>query len=85
MSAFWHWYITILSVGYILAVLWLLLATRRTKSGMDEKGKDQLMEHSYDGIQEYNNPMPKWWIQLFYITIIFAFIYLALYPGLGNF
>ncbi len=85
MSSFWHWYITILSVGYILAVLWLLLATRRTKSDMDEQGTDQLMEHSYDGIQEYNNPMPRWWIQLFYITIVFAVIYLVLYPGLGNF
>ncbi len=85
MSSFWHWYITILSVGYIFAVLWLLLVTRRTKSSMDEQGTDQLMEHSYDGIQEYNNPMPRWWIQLFYITIIFAFLYLALYPGLGNF
>ena len=84
MSNFWSWYITILSVGYIIAVLWLLLVTRQVKSDMTDSGENNLMEHSYDGIQEYNNPMPSWWIKLFYITIVFAVAYLVLYPGLGN-
>lgn len=84
MSNFWSWYITILSLGYIIAVLWLLLVTRQVKSKMSETGETNLMEHSYDGIQEYNNPMPSWWIKLFYVTIIFAVSYLVLYPGLGN-
>ncbi len=83
MSNFWSWYITILSVGYILAVLWLLLVTRQVKSDKNANANN-LMEHSYDGIQEYNNPMPSWWIKLFYITIFFAIAYLVLYPGLGN-
>ncbi len=82
MSSFWHWYITIGSIGYIVAIVWLLQVTRKTKS--DETTTDELMDHSYDGIQEYNNPMPRWWIQLFYITIIFSIGYLVLYPGLGN-
>lgn len=44
------------------------------------------MGHVWDEtLEEYNNPMPKWWSWLFIITIIFAFAYLALYPGLGNF
>ncbi len=84
MSNFWSWYISILTVGYIIAVLWLLLATRHVKSETNEENDNNLMNHSYDGIQEYDNPMPSWWIKLFYITIAFAVGYLILYPGLGN-
>ena len=36
-------------------------------------------------LEEYNNPMPKWWSWLFYITVIFSLVYLVLYPGLGRF
>jgi cytochrome c oxidase cbb3-type subunit III len=36
-------------------------------------------------LREYNNPLPKWWLWLFYITIAFGLLYLAFYPGLGNF
>jgi cytochrome c oxidase cbb3-type subunit 3 len=43
------------------------------------------MGHSFDGIEEYDNPLPKWWFYLFLSTIVFALGYLALYPGLGNF
>ncbi|MGB2115130.1 MAG: cbb3-type cytochrome c oxidase N-terminal domain-containing protein, partial [Marinobacter adhaerens] len=41
--------------------------------------------HSYDGIEEYDNPLPKWWFYLFLGTCIFSLGYLALYPGLGNY
>jgi cytochrome c oxidase cbb3-type subunit 3 len=43
------------------------------------------MGHEYDGIRELNSPLPKWWSYLFVGTFIFAAIYLALFPGLGNF
>jgi cytochrome c oxidase cbb3-type subunit 3 len=42
------------------------------------------MGHAFDGIEEYDNPLPKWWFMLFVGTILFAVVYLALYPGLGN-
>jgi len=45
---------------------------------------NRLLDHNYDGIQEYDNPMPRWWVWLFWITIIFAevyFIYYHLGPG----
>ena len=41
--------------------------------------------HTWDeDLGEYNNPLPRWWMWLFYITIVFALVYLALYPGLGS-
>ena len=42
--------------------------------------------HVWDeDLREYNNPLPRWWMWLFYITIVFALVYLVLYPGLGSF
>lgn len=43
--------------------------------------RDKLIEHSYDGIQEYDNPMPQWWVTTFWITIVFSIFY---YLNLGN-
>ena len=42
------------------------------------------MGHSFDGIEEYDNPLPKWWFWLFVGTLVFSVGYLILYPGLGN-
>jgi cytochrome c oxidase cbb3-type subunit 3 len=38
-----------------------------------------LLDHNYDGIQELDNNLPRWWVWLFYITIIYAAIYLVYY------
>ena len=40
---------------------------------------------NYDGIEEYDNPLPRWWFNLFLITAIFGFVYLILYPGFGSY
>ncbi len=81
MSTFWSWYVTALTIGTLLALLWLVFATRKG----EKKGEtEQTMGHSFDGIEEYDNPLPKWWFMLFVGTIIFAVVYLVLYPGLGN-
>jgi cytochrome c oxidase cbb3-type subunit 3 len=81
MSTFWSWYVTALTIGTLLALLWLVFATRK---GEKKGTTDQTMGHAFDGIEEYDNPLPKWWFMLFIGTIIFAVVYLALYPGLGN-
>ena len=44
-------------------------------SDMDKTQEAELMDHNYDGIQEYDNPIPNWWMITFLGTIIFAFIY----------
>jgi cytochrome c oxidase cbb3-type subunit 3 len=81
MTSFWSWYITLLTLGSIVALVWLIFATRKG----ERKGEtEQTMGHAFDGIEEYDNPLPRWWFLLFVGTIIFGVIYLALYPGLGK-
>ncbi|MBF0288595.1 MAG: c-type cytochrome [SAR324 cluster bacterium] len=46
--------------------------------------KDKLLDHNYDGIQEYDNPLPKWWLGLFYISIIIAIVYVPYYHMFGG-
>ena len=41
----------------------------------EQQGEDRLLDHEYDGIQEYDNPMPKWWLWIFYVTIAFSVAY----------
>ena len=81
MTSFWSWYITLLTSGTLLALTWLIFATRK---GQRPDTTDQTMGHSFDGIQEYDNPLPRWWFMLFVGTLLFAVVYLILYPGMGN-
>ncbi|MBV6290481.1 cytochrome-c oxidase, cbb3-type subunit III [Pseudomonas aegrilactucae] len=81
MTTFWSTYICVLTIGSLIGLTWLLLSTRKGES----KGTtDQTMGHSFDGIEEYDNPLPKWWFWLFVGTLVFSVGYLILYPGLGN-
>lgn len=49
----------------------------------EQSDKDHLLDHDYDGIKEYDNPMPRWWLATFWATIAFAGIYLLNIPGVG--
>ncbi len=51
--------------------------TNSSDRASDSKYSDELLDHDYDGIQEYDNPMPGWWKWLFYITIMWSAIYLV--------
>ncbi len=46
--------------------------------------EDKLLDHDFDGIQEYDNPMPRWWLGLFFITIIIAFVYFPYFHFFGG-
>ena len=81
MTTFWSTYICVLTIGSLIGLTWLLLATRK---GQSNNTTDQTMGHSFDGIEEYDNPLPKWWFWLFVGTLVFSVGYLILYPGLGN-
>ncbi|NLS12570.1 cytochrome-c oxidase, cbb3-type subunit III [Vibrio sp. SM6] len=82
MTTFWSLWIIVITVGTLLGCAFLLYWCATDKMGVEE-GAD--MGHEYDGIRELNNPLPKWWLYLFIGTFAIAAIYLALYPGLGNF
>ncbi|MBV4530683.1 cytochrome-c oxidase, cbb3-type subunit III [Pseudomonas sp. SWRI107] len=81
MTTFWSTYISVLTIGSLIGLTWLLLGTRK---GQSNNTTDQTMGHSFDGIEEYDNPLPKWWFWLFVGTLVFSVGYLILYPGLGN-
>lgn len=83
MSDFWSGYIIVLALANIVVVSWLLMWTR--KMDLSELAEDGTTGHEYDGIKEYNNPLPRWWLICFWGSIAFALGYLALYPGLGKF
>ena len=83
MSAFWSAWVTVITLAVILGCTWLLLATRKSQPHQDTT--EETLGHEFDGIEEYDNPLPKWWFQMFMGTVIFGLAYLALYPGLGTF
>ena len=81
VSGFWNMYVIVIVLGSIFACALLLYMQGKAKF---TPGKT--MGHVWDEtLEEYNNPMPKWWSWLFVITVIFGLVYLALYPGLGSF
>lgn len=84
MSSAWSWYVIALVVLNIGGCVWLLLGTSKSKAGVSVSG-DNTTGHVWDGIREYTKPLPRWWIILFYLTIVFAVGYLFWFPGLGNF
>src|SRR5450755_1764961 len=68
----------------VLGCGWLIWWTARSRP--DEVSKGEVTDHVWDGdLQERNNPMPRWWLILFFLSIIFCFLYFLLYPALGTF
>ncbi|TDK24965.1 cytochrome-c oxidase, cbb3-type subunit III [Luteimonas aestuarii] len=83
MSHAWSWYVIALVLLNVAGCVWLLWWTARRRPG-DPRPEDT--SHVWDGdLTEYNKPLPKWWINLFYLTIVFGIGYLVWYPGFGNF
>lgn len=82
-SDFWSNYVTIVSLGSILfcaLLLWLMARAPAASS------PDNTTGHVWDeDLREANNPMPRWWVGLFVITIVFGLGYLVAYPGLGSY
>lgn len=85
LSGFWSAWIIVITLGTIAFSVWVLLANRKTDKAPDADGNVYTTGHTADGIEEYDNPLPRWWFQLFIGTVIFALGYLVLYPGLGNY
>ena len=83
VNNFWSVYVAAITLIGIFGCLLLLILVARKK--VDSAG-DNTTGHVWDeDLRELNNPMPKWWMGLFVITVIFGLGYLAAYPGLGAF
>ncbi len=84
MSNAWSLFIIILVVINVGACGMLIWWTMNMHANADDPDDDS-SGHVWDGdLTELNNPLPKWWLNVFYMTIIFTVVYLILYPGFGN-
>jgi cytochrome c oxidase cbb3-type subunit 3 len=85
MSDFVHdgWSIFVaaaVALSLVFCVILLIVASRRKVMS-----NDNTTGHTWDvDLREMNNPLPRWWVGLFVITVVFAVVYLVLYPGLGS-
>jgi len=80
VSGFWNMYVMGLVALSLLFCLFILVSNNKREAGPVE-----LHGHVWDeNLAEYNNPLPRWWLYLFWITLVFAAVYLVMYPGFGN-
>ena len=82
-SGFWSAFVAGITAVSILACILLLWISGKTKAITSH---DNTTGHVWDGdLREMNNPLPRWWVGLFIITVLFAIAYLFLYPGMGSY
>ena len=83
IGGFWSHYVTYLSLASIAACALLLWITNRARV---PGGGDNTTGHVWDeDLREMNNPLPRWWVYLFIITVVFALVYGVLYPTFGKY
>ena len=79
---FWSYYVIALTVISLIGATWLLWVTSKKRHANDTQSSTETTGHVWDGdLSEYNKPLPRWWINLFYLTIVFAVGYLIWYPS----
>mgnify|MGYP006202322987 CR=1 FL=1 len=81
MSSFWSAWIIVLTLPVLIGCAVLLKWNLTNHVGVPE---DQNTGHEVDGIEEINNPLPRWWTYMFVLTLVWSVYYLAAYPGLGS-
>jgi len=82
MAAFWAWFVAAGTIAFVIWCVWLIRWAG--KQGPQNKEDEDLVGHKWDGdLEEWNNPAPKWWLYLYFITIAWGVVYLISYPGLG--
>jgi cytochrome c oxidase cbb3-type subunit 3 len=55
--------------------------TMMANKRIDQPTGTETVGHEWDGIEELNTPLPRWWLWTFYATILFAAVYVVLYPA----
>src|SRR5690242_9873015 len=86
-SDFWNVYVAGLALISILACGFFLyrMGKMRVQAEPSQGEAVGTTGHVWDeDLAEYNHPLPRWWMWMFYITIVFSLGYLVFYPGLGK-
>ena len=79
MSAFVAAAAVLNTIAAVALLVWMRKRRGEAAQTSDTTG------HTWDGdLREYNNPLPRWWLWLFVLSVIFAIVYAVLYPALGN-
>ncbi|MCF6455390.1 cytochrome-c oxidase, cbb3-type subunit III [Pseudoalteromonas sp. MMG024] len=82
MTTFWSIWVIVLTIACLAICFGLLVWNLKNYVGVEE---NETCGHEFDGIEEINNPLPKWWTIMFFATFVWGVVYLILYPGMGNF
>jgi cytochrome c oxidase cbb3-type subunit III len=87
-NEFWPWYVAgicLFSIVACLVLLWIA-GTAKVSQHPGQSAQDNTTGHVWDeDLRELNNPLPRWWMWLFILTVVFSLAYLALFPGLGSY
>jgi len=81
MTSFWSGWVIVLTAATLVLTTWVLVANRKR----EQRDTERTTGHVYDGIEEFDNPLPAWWFWMFALTIVWGVGYLIVYPGMGNF
>jgi cytochrome c oxidase cbb3-type subunit 3 len=83
----WSWYVAVLTVVSVLACAVLLWVAGKARVSAQALARgDNTTGHVWDeDLRELNNPLPRWWMWLFMITVVFGLVYLVVFPGLGSY
>jgi len=84
MSVFWSIVVTIVIILNIIGCYLLIRWVAKPNKGEAKQG-DATGHVWDDDLTELNNPMPRWWLYMFYISIVWGLIYLLMYPGFANY
>jgi cytochrome c oxidase cbb3-type subunit 3 len=81
MTAGWSFFVIALILINVGGALWMLQALSYRKTYEEQ----QTTEHVWDeDLTELNHPLPRWWLWLYWLTVVFSAIYVIIYPGFGN-
>lgn len=82
MNNFWGVWVTVIVVCNLIGYYLLLVGNSRLS---EEESQKETTGHTFDGIVERNEPLPRWWYYMYIGTLVFSALYLVLYPGLGRY
>lgn len=81
LTEFWSWWVILLTGISLVLCFAIITVNLKNYTHVDE---GESMGHEFDGIEEINNPLPKWWTYMFYFILVWAIGYLIMMPGMGN-